>query len=258
MVTCEECSLIFANPMPIPKDPSLLYNTAAEEYFRHHDIEVKRRAAATSLADLEHRTEGRSLLDVGCGQGVLLEVARHRGWEAVGLDISEQFAKYALENLGVRVDVGDIATVDLEANSFDIVFLNAILEHLLDPCQVLSKIFRALRPRGLLLLEVPNERGLYYRVGNFWQRIRGRDWVVNLSPTFSPGHVFGFSPKSLETMLSRCGFTDVTINVFQGRNCLPKPRNATESLERFGTSAVMWAADVLRLGDGLTSVAVKP
>jgi len=257
VVTCEECSLIFTNPMPIPKDPSLLYDTAAEEYFKHHDIEVKRNAATNRLTELERRTDGRRLLDVGCGQGVLLEVASHRGWEAVGLDVSEQFARYARENLQVRVHVGDIATVDLEANSFDVVILNAILEHLLDPYQVLLKIFSALRPRGLLLLDVPNERGLYYRIGNFWQKIRGRDWVVNLSPTFAPGHLFGFSPKSLKTMLGRSGFTDVSIKVYQGRNCLPRARNATEGLERLGTSAVMWTAEILSLGDGVMAVAIR-
>jgi len=106
VVTCEECGLIFTNPMPVPIDPSLLYDNPAEEYFKHHDIEVKRNVTTTLLSELEERIQGRRLLDVGCGQGVLLEVARSRGWDAVGLDISEQFAKYQMR----RVSTTGLAT----------------------------------------------------------------------------------------------------------------------------------------------------
>lgn len=257
VVTCEECGLIFTNPMPVPIDPSLLYDNPAEEYFKHHDIEVKRNVTTTLLSELEERIQGRRLLDVGCGQGVLLEVARSRGWDAVGLDISEQFAKYAGQRLKVRVDVGDIATIQLLPDSFDVIILNAILEHLIDPQNVLAKIFAALRPGGLLLLDVPNEAGLYYRIGNLWQRVRRRDWVVNLSPTFSPGHLYGFSPKSLRTILVRTGFGAVSIRVYHCINCLPPPQRAEELVERLGTSAVMLIARVLGLGDGMEAVAAK-
>jgi len=257
VVACKECHLIFANPMPIPKNPSLLYDTTAEEYFVHHSLQVKRDVTISTLTELEKRTKGRRLLDVGCGQGVVLEVANNRGWEVIGLDISEKFAEFAKNNLSVPVRVGDIATVELDHDFFDVVVVNAILEHLIDPRKVLMKIQRALKPGGLLLIDVPNERGLYYRVGNIWQRLCGRDWVVNLSPTFAPGHLYGFSPRSLQTILRQTGFADIRIRVYQGRNCLPEPRNAREILERFGTSAVMLIADLFGLGDGLQALAQK-
>ena len=257
VVACKECGLIFANPIPIPKESSLLYDTAAEEYFTHHDLSTKLELAKGMLAELERKTDGRKLLDVGCGQGTVLQAARSRGWDVMGLDVSERFAEYAKRELNVPVRVGDVAVAELEHESFDVVVVNAILEHLVDPRQVLINIHASLRAGGLLVVDVPNEKGLYYQVGNLWQKLRHRDWVVNLSPTFSPGHLYGFSPGSLRTILSQTGYDNVSINIYQGRNCLPEPRSTREALERFATTAVIRMAEVIGLGDGMTAIAVK-
>ncbi len=257
IVTCQDCGLIFPNPMPLPRHPSVLYETAPEEYFRYHQLDQKRHNASRLLQDLEKKTNGRRLLDVGCGQGVLLAEASHQGWDPEGIDVSERFARYAREQFNLSVRIGDISSVPFEPESFDVVVLSAILEHLPDPHLALVKVSQALKPNGLVWIDVPNEQGLYYRIGNLWNRLRGRDWVVNLSPTFSPGHLHGFSPKSLSILLRRVGFPNVSIQLYQGRNCLDKPRNIIEAFERRAVDAVILAAKLLHQGDGIIATAFK-
>jgi SAM-dependent methyltransferase len=257
VVRCLDCGLIFANPMPLPRDPSTLYSGTADEYFLHHDLESKRQNASEIIQGLEKRTCGRRLLDVGCGQGVLLDVARRKGWEPEGLDVSVQFARFAHDNFGVPVHIGDIGTVRLAREHYDVVILGAILEHLPDPRRSLAKVYRLLKPGGLVWIDVPNEHGLYYKLGNLWNRFRGKDSVVNLSPTFTPGHLFGFSKKSLSTLLTCLGFKLRSIELYQGVNCLPEARNLFESLERRAVDAVMLTARILRLGDGIVAIAEK-
>jgi len=244
--------------MPLPKDPSTLYDLEPEEYFQHHHMDEKLRNAAGLLGALERKTCGRKLLDVGCGQGALLVAARRRGWEAVGLDVSERFARSARNELKLPVLIGDISSIDMAPESFDVVVLNAILEHLPDPRRSLLKVQSVLRPGGVVWIDVPNERGLYYRTGNLWNRLCGRDWVVNLSPTFSPGHLYGFSRRSLEMLLRRSGFPRISIAVYQGVNCLPPPQNVRESFVRRAVDITMLAARLLSLGDGITAMASKP
>ena len=62
-----------------------------------------------------------------------------------------------------------------------------------------------MRPGGFVMLDVPNEKGLFFKAGNLYQKARGRRWCVNLAPTFSPFHVFGFSPRSLRKLLAKHG-----------------------------------------------------
>jgi 2-polyprenyl-3-methyl-5-hydroxy-6-metoxy-1,4-benzoquinol methylase len=257
VVKCIDCGLIFTNPMPLPRAPFSLYDTSPQEYFKHHDIDSKRRDADSLLRELEKNTDGRRLLDVGCGQGVLLEVALKRGWEPEGLDVSPQFAAFARDRFGVTVHAVDIENANIPESIYDVITMNAIVEHLPDPRGALVKAHRALKPNGILWIEVPNEEGLYYRIGNLWYRLRGRDWVVNLSPTFSPGHLFGFSPKSLRTILTHVGFSKITMKLYQGSNCLTPPSSNLQKLEHLSVDAVMLCAKLMGLGDGLLALAWK-
>ena len=90
--------------------------------------------------------------------------------------------------------------------TYDVVLLAAILEHLYDPMETLRRVRNALRPGGLLFVDVPNEASLTMRIGNIYMRARGRNWAINLSPTFPPFHVVGFSPASLRKALNSVGF----------------------------------------------------
>ena len=203
---CRGCELIFPNPMPIPSQVEEHYGDA-EKYFAEHDLEGKVASYHEVLRSIGQlgANSGR-LLDIGAGRGEMLKAATARGWKAVGLEPASGFARFAREYSGAEVIEARLEERPFEENSFDVVTLGAVLEHVFNPVEVLREINRVLRPGGILWLDVPNEAGAFYRMGNLYQRLRGRDWVVNLSPTFPPYHVFGFTRKSVRSLAKLTGF----------------------------------------------------
>lgn len=220
---CGHCQLIFPNPMPIPLNGlAQHYNLEADKYFQHHDLANKEQGATRLLKRAAELIGGKGrVLDVGAGRGELLLAAKQEGWSVLGLEPSPSFAAYAARYSGAEVRQEPIEHSHLPDSSFDVVILAAVLEHLYNPDATIGAIRRILRPGGALFLDVPNEKGLYFRVGNLYQKLRGRDWTVNTAPTFEPFHVFGFNPKALRALLAKHGLQTKDWHVYAGRSVLP-------------------------------------
>jgi len=92
---------------------------------------------------------GAKILDVGSGEGVLVEELRRGGWDAIGLDLNYE---------GDWVRRGDVRAIPFPSSSFDAVTCLDTLEHLefVDQPKALAEVNRVLRPGGVLLLSVPN------------------------------------------------------------------------------------------------------
>jgi SAM-dependent methyltransferase len=135
--------------------------------------------------------------------------------------------------------------------------LSAVLEHLYNPAETVREIARILRPGGAVFIDVPNERGLYFRVGNLYQKLRGRDWVVNLSPTFAPFHVFGFGPLSLRALLASCGLRPCDWRVYGGRSMVPALNGPFAFLEPLAARAVVALGRYGSLGSQIETWALK-
>ncbi len=207
IVRCLHCSHQYPNPMPFPKVGMTELYGEAEEYFQRHDLAQKKNAGLSVMAEIERRSGRKGkLLDIGCGRGELLWAARESGWEFEGIDTSAKFLEFGRCELGVEGRLGTPEDAAFPADSFDAVVMGGLIEHLYDPTSTLREIFRILRPGGWLYLDAPNEDGLYMRVGNAYMKALGRDWVVVLAPTFSPYHVQGFNPRSIQTLLALNNF----------------------------------------------------
>ena len=216
--SCGACQLIFPNPMPFPtRGLGQHYEVDADQYFQAHDKDIRLEGAFSLIEQAENMLgrKGR-LLDVGVGRGEILIAAKERGWEVEGVEPSQSFAQYAEDRIGVKIWNQPVEDTKIPENVFDVVILAAVLEHLYDPDEVIKKISGILKPGGLLFLDVPNEKGLFFKVGNAYQRLRGRDWCVNLAPTFSPFHVFGFGPKSLRAILKKHGLQPKSWKIYAG------------------------------------------
>ena len=116
---------------------------------------------------------GRTLLDVGCGSGVLGEQLSDRFDAVFGVDIGSQPAA-AARALGVHAVVGDFGRYGLpfDAHSFDVVTALSSLQYAIDPAALVSECHRVLEPGGRLVLSLPNMRtlGKIFRLvvrGNF-------------------------------------------------------------------------------------------
>jgi len=256
---CGECGLIFPNPMPVPGGGvEQHYDLDPDEYFQHHETGNKIAAGHQLLASAELWAGGKGrVLDIGSGRGELLSVAREDGWDAVGIEPSPQFADYAERNSGAPVRRVPVEECGFDDASFDVVILGAVLEHLYNPDETIREVARILRPGGALFVDVPNENGLYFRLGNLYQRFRGRDWSVNLAPTFEPYHVFGFNARSLRKLLSKHDLRVRHWHVYAGHAMLPNRPGMLGALEKLAAHGVTFASGVGGLGTYIETWAVR-
>ena len=256
---CDRCGLVFPNPMPVPQGGlEQHYDLNADDYFQHHDCGAKTTNAHAFLAQAELLSgkKGR-LLDIGSGRGELLRAAAEEGWEAIGIDPSPQFAKYAAEYSGVTVIPKPVEECHFDHGMFDVVILAAVLEHLYTPDDTIREVARILRKGGVLFVDVPNEAGLYFRVGNLYERIRGRNWVVNLAPTFPPYHLFGFTPRSLKALLAKHGLKPARWRVYGGQAMVPATAGLIGKLEQTGARVITAMSEIGSLGTYIETWAVR-
>jgi len=151
----------------------------------------RRRAGAVEAL---HPAKGR-VLDVGCGNGALLDELRTRGWEAHGTQVSRSAAAYARDKLGLDVFTGELTDAPYTPVSFDAVMLWHVLEHLEHPTAYLSKCRELLKDDGVLVVEVPHAGSVATALGGAW----GMNWDP-------PNHLWHFTPGTLIKAIERAGF----------------------------------------------------
>jgi 2-polyprenyl-3-methyl-5-hydroxy-6-metoxy-1,4-benzoquinol methylase len=227
---CPQCGLHWLDPRPIAADLGRLYST----YYTHGVVQAKlaglrrvmrnsvlahafgyaevgdgvagpllgailsvlppiRDRVGMSIAYLNGRGRGR-LLDVGCGSGLFLGQMKQLGWQVEGVDPDPQAALIAREHYDVPVTVGDFTTGMFAPQSFDVVTLSHVIEHAIDPVELLRTCGAALRPNGRLVIMTPNIRSLGHLT-------KGKTWF----PLDPPRHLFLFSVSTLSACIAAAG-----------------------------------------------------
>lgn len=210
LVRCPSCGLIRQNPRPAPDSIDAYYPSSYEPYSRTIADEpslarrldrwygmLKRRRL------IESYQRGGRILDVGCATGnFLAEMVRTGRWTALGIEPNEQAAAVASEKLGLDVRPGRLEDVELPAESFDVVTMWNVLEHVHDPVSDLQRVARLLRPGGTLVFSLPNVDS--YEVRVFRDRWFG--WELPRHLYFFPRAVLGdiLGKSGLRLAESRC------------------------------------------------------
>jgi len=122
---------------------------------------LRRRARLGLVDGLEPPRDSRGrCLEVGPGQGVDLFCLRTLGWEACGLEVDPRAAEQARATSGCEIRVGTLESTDFPAESFDVVYMSHVFEHLARPAAALRRSLELLRPGGRLVLVYPNPLSL--------------------------------------------------------------------------------------------------
>jgi ubiquinone/menaquinone biosynthesis C-methylase UbiE len=137
------------------------------------------------------------LLDVGSGFGFFVAKMKNKGWEAVGVEISQKALDYATKVLGLTIHPGPLENLGFPDNYFDAVTGFYVIEHLPFPKAFLGECYRILRPGGLLLLRYPHTTPIKNLLHLFGVKNRLYDL---------PAHLSDFSPKTIEQCLEGVGF----------------------------------------------------
>lgn len=147
----------------------------------------------------KHLIENKKILDVGCGTGGFMDLARPVA-TSVSLVEPQAFIVKELRDLGY--EVFDL-TEQLPDQSYDVVTLFHTLEHLVEPIEVLCEIKRSLNKNGQLIIEVPHARDVLLKIPEF------REF------TFWSEHLILHTKDSLKKILETAGFTNVNIFGYQ-------------------------------------------
>ena len=137
-----------------------------------------------------------SLLDVGSGLGVFPQSVRNGGWHCTALDPDVRSIKHLKERIGVDTIHGDFMNLE-PSKVFDVVTLNKVLEHVIDPIAMLTLVNKWLAKDGFVYLELPD--------GEVASKY-GPD-----REEFTIDHLNVFSIASTAILASRSGFTVKTI-----------------------------------------------
>ncbi len=200
IVRCRGCGLVFVNPQPMEaalreyySAQDLMDQDGWSSYFRHRPEQIQALWQGR-FEDVRRRQNGPGvrLLDVGSGYGDFLYQARQAGWQVRGFEFSPAVAEICRKKYGMAVEVGEIFDLRVPDNSFDVVAMWHVLEHLRDPLAVLERCHELLAPGGLLAIEVPNL--------NFLVR---KSYRYPLSLTL---HLYHFSPATLSAVVRKAGF----------------------------------------------------
>lgn len=196
IVECAGCGHIYANPRFTEEELASIYaRTIDEDYLG--ELPSRGLTATKNLELLDKHVSMGRMLDVGCSIGVLLDVARKRGWETYGVEPSVWASEFARKRLMLDVFTGTLHDAKLPPNYFDLVILSDVLEHLPDPVAVLREVWEVIKPDGLLWINTPN-------IGSALARLLGSRWYCVTLP-----HIHYFSSSTLNVLLREVGFEPV-------------------------------------------------
>ncbi len=195
---CAQCSLKFVYPVPNVTDQiySSDYFSGAEKGFGYvsydEDKEAMREVFLSYLDKIESITKNKGkLLDIGAANGYFLGLAKSRGWDVCGVEISEYAANQARQN-GFDVITGTMKDAKISPNSLDVVTMWDVIEHFIDPVAEMNMIVNILKPGGLLIVNTPDGNSLFARIlGSKWHQL------------IPPEHLFYFNPYALVLFLKK-------------------------------------------------------
>jgi SAM-dependent methyltransferase len=254
IVRCAACGHMQLAELPSESVLADAYVRAESEDYVQEE-QGQRATARAALELIERHAGGRRLLDLGCWVGFLLDEARLRGWETLGVEPSTFASTFARERLGLDVLGSELFSAELEPVSFDAVVLGDVIEHLTDPGRALERIASLTAPGGVLYLALPD-------AGSAVARALGRRWWSVI-----PTHVQYFTRGSMRTLLARHGWQTLELRTapkaFTVRYYLSRIGGYSERLaqalvrtaERVGAADHLWAPD---FRDRMSVIARRP
>ena len=139
------------------------------------------------------------MLDAGCAMGFMVELARSYGYTAYGFDPSSYALSRATSTMKQYLSQATIETASYPKNSFDVITLTDIIEHVQDPIASMRKLRRFLKKNGLIVIATGDTQSVA-------AKLLGKHWTFYIPPQ----HLFFLSKDNLTTMLNQTGFAPVT------------------------------------------------
>ena len=208
---CDECGLIYVHPDPPASDLEQIYGSADYLDPLLDNIEwrtwVVPKHWSPVLKTIESKIGRGKILDVGCSDGLFMDIAEQQGWDVFGIDVNREKLRRAQQNHPDSARYGSIYELDWPDGYFDAVRLCHVLEHLNEPKEALMSLHRVLRTGGILNVGVPVlDDSIYWWLKRL-PRSRFFKKIIQVAAWIDPPHhLTTWSTRSLQRILEDCGF----------------------------------------------------
>ena len=219
-VRCINCGTVYASPrLPFSQRYSWLDKTFSlnDDIF---SLTASRSSALQHEADLINGMvdKGR-ILDIGCSIGYFLDLFPSSSWERFGVELSPSAAEYAIQNYGIQVHKGLLASAGYPEKFFNVVTLIDTLYYLDDPLSEFREISRIILPGGVLAIEISGQSYMLWRNYGLISWIFDRRWS---RASTDSSYTFWFNPSGLEQLLRKTGFELASWHV------IPSPQHSNK------------------------------
>ena len=211
---CNDCDLVFLSVQPDRETFDEMYGehyfesdyrcgSAPAAYFSTEAPFALEAASALKLVrELTAKTTGR-LLEIGCAGGWFLKAAREAGWKVKGVEISREATEFAQTKLGLEVFCGSLSEAAFPPQSFDVVYMADVLEHIPDPVSFAIELRRIIAPGGYVIVCGPTAlNALWRRFGIFLYSLFNRTRSI----ASAPYHLFEYTPHTIRRLFESTGF----------------------------------------------------
>ncbi len=205
LVECAQCHFLMTQDAPDMASIGRYYQ--GEDYVSHSDtkkgfffkayhvarsimLNKKYRAIAHNMA----ADSGKKILDIGSGRGYFLNHMKHKGFDCYGIEQDETARTLSRQDFNLKVENSE-ALFQFQENTFDVITLWHVLEHIHDFRGYLEQIKKILKPKGLLVIALPNPDAYDCQMyGTLWA-----GWDV-------PIHLWHFKPSNIESLLEQFSY----------------------------------------------------
>lgn len=200
---CRKCGFHFTNPRPTATALGPYYKS--DHYFSHSHTnqgilgvlyqQIRKHTLRKKYELVSGIKDGESILDIGCATGQLLNEFKKRGWHTMGIEPDEKAREYAHQTYDLKVfDEGKLDT--LEAQSFDVISMWHVLEHVSDLRKRMEDLRRLIKDNGSLFIALPNL--------DSWDAHYYQKYWAGLDV---PRHLYHFKKENVEMLFDKYGFS---------------------------------------------------
>jgi SAM-dependent methyltransferase len=256
VLRCAACRLRWLSPRPDAEGYKRLYSdalyfggkgAAPEDYAELAKGRIgyfrTRIGAITKIAAVDAPL---TILDYGAATGEFVRAARDEGHECTGIELSAdaRATAKAVNNVSLLPANGAEQISEMQ---FDVVHMNHVLEHMPDPLSHLRWCRRILRPRGLLVVEVPQQFDNDLDRLRRWLHVGGRQMRFD---AYSLHHTYFFTPYAMNSLLQRSGFETFKSTTFDPNSAPLRPFSMKSVILR----TLLGLADRLHAGGNVIEV----
>jgi glycosyltransferase involved in cell wall biosynthesis/SAM-dependent methyltransferase len=178
ILKCGECATLQQPSLLDHGDLAGLYYEMRDDAYLEEE-EGRRRTAGRLLDLVGTQVTGGRLLDVGCGHGLLLDEARERGYDPVGLEVSAASAAFGRKAFDLDIREQTIDELD-DDERFDVITLIDVLEHLSNPLEAIDRCQKLLAPNGVLCVVTPDPSSRTARIAGrrWWALVPAHSYLI--------------------------------------------------------------------------------